>query len=347
MSVFIDDILDFKELQHMCESGRVRWQTHTFFPYVVYSYSERAQHIGEWTNTERLARGLIMHRDTEEIIARPFAKFFNFGDSRMPKVFESHSQVVRVFDKLDGSLGVGYRTSNGEVAIATRGSFHSEQAEFATALIQHYYPNFQPNADRTALFEIIYPGLNVVDYGETRDVFYLGEVDIATGHAHFEPENFPGPCVSDFGLMTVDDARAMGDRENAEGLVLWHEETDSRVKLKQEDYIVKHRALWGLSARRVWEAQVNDDVAIGDLVASLPEEYRSWAKEEARRQAQEFLRVQSQVYDLARGANRCLTRREQAEYLHDSTSDKALFGMAFRALDGKDFERGVWDYVKP
>lgn len=348
MNVGIDDIVDPREFQNMIDLGRIRYQTHRDFPYAVCSYTEKAEKVGEWTKSERISRGLIINGNSGEVLARPFAKFFNYGDSKMPYVFRSREEPkVAVFDKLDGSLGIGYTRDDGQVAITTRGSFHSEQAEFASELLWRKYPGLRFDPEYTPLFEIIYPGVNVVDYGETRDIFYLGEVDKRNGRSTYLPASFPCPTAEFFGNAALSDAIATPDRENAEGLVLWAPYSDERVKVKQEDYLVRHRALWSLSPRRLWEARVNGHVAIAEVINALPDEHQNWARHEVHRQELEFLRVQSYVLALAREAQMLLTRREQAEYLRASASDKATFGMAFRVLDGKDFERGIWEYVKP
>jgi RNA ligase len=93
---------------------------------------------------------------------------------------------VRVFDKMDGSLGILYPTSQG-MAVATRGSFTSEQALKATEILHEKYPewaqitydwfrsNFDANwyeVNYTDLVEIVYPENRiVVDYARSSRVY--------------------------------------------------------------------------------------------------------------------------------------------------------------------------------
>src|SRR4051812_16154524 len=92
------------------------------------------------------SRGLIVDRD-DNIIARPFGKFFNHGErlaaeelkslyARAGKDGEGKQRLppVHVYDKVDGSLGILYWTSSGPM-IATRGSFQSEQAGEANKML--------------------------------------------------------------------------------------------------------------------------------------------------------------------------------------------------------------------
>lgn len=91
--------------------------------------------VQEWNFFETISRGLILNKTTGEIVARPFDKFFNwFERGRF-----SRSPIMQVYEKLDGSLGILYRTEDGELRIATRGSFDSEQAQYATKLLHEMY----------------------------------------------------------------------------------------------------------------------------------------------------------------------------------------------------------------
>ena len=46
---------------------------------LMFAYTSPAQYAGRWNAFERLSRGLILHATTGEVEARPFDKFFNWG----------------------------------------------------------------------------------------------------------------------------------------------------------------------------------------------------------------------------------------------------------------------------
>jgi RNA ligase len=92
---------------------------------LLFSYTPSAQYAGRWNFFERVSRGLIINRRTGEIVARPFDKFFNWGEGGRKAPYTAH--IVNVYEKLDGSLGIFYR-DNG-YKIATRGSFPSTPQE--------------------------------------------------------------------------------------------------------------------------------------------------------------------------------------------------------------------------
>jgi RNA ligase len=312
----IYDLLDMEMLVHaLIPGGYVRAQTHPVWPdLVILNYTEKCAFERAWNKITSTCRGLIYNVTTGEVLARPFPKFFNYGEPGAPEI--PLDTRVEVTDKLDGSLGILYPTPDGEWAVATRGSFDSEQARHATAVWQRRYADQcgrlgMPFAGVTLLFEIIYPANRiVVDYSDLDDLVLLGAVDIEYGcsFSPYETEAFgewPGPRAVSFGHPTLADALAMKPRPGAEGVVVrrWHSE--DRIKLKQDEYVTLHRLITGCTARRLWESlAVNACAELGDtkfltrrlflapdringileigpgwlepFVTQVPEEFRDW-----------------------------------------------------------------------
>jgi RNA ligase len=278
--VKLHTLFDSALLDAMLEQGHVRTQRHPVLPLVIYNYTERAAYEQVWNAVTLACRGLVVHAETRDVVARPFGKFFNYGQPGAP-VAELSGDVM-VTDKLDGSLGILYPTPDGH-AIATRGSFDSEQARHATALWrQRYAGRFTPPAGSTLLFEIVYPANRIVcDYGDLDDLILLGAVDVASGQSRSAgvaaQVGWPGPVAETFAYASFADALAAPPRANAEGLVVHFLDTDHRVKLKQDDYVALHRIVTGLSARTVWQHMV-DGKPMADLVAPLPDEFHPWVQ---------------------------------------------------------------------
>src|SRR5690606_26325973 len=103
-------------------------QRHATLPLSILNYTEKAQWDRVWNPVTLTCRGLILD-DDNEVVARPFGKFFNLADHEQddPRL----GWPCDVYEKLDGSLGIAYRYGD-HVGIATRGSFDSEQAQWAT-----------------------------------------------------------------------------------------------------------------------------------------------------------------------------------------------------------------------
>lgn len=260
--------------------GYVRGQMHPEGRLRIFNYSEKAAYEGVWDKVTTTCRGLIVDNETGEVRARPFAKFFNYGQNGAPAL--ALDAPVMVTDKMDGSLGITYWDGEGW-AIATRGSFVSEQAIHATEVLRTRYPTFQPPTGKTVLFEIVYPANRiVVDYGQLDDLVLLGSVNIETGRT-FGPDSvrmWPGPRAAVFPHRTLAEALAAEPRPNAEGLVVHCLTTDNRVKIKQADYVALHRIVTGLSARTVWQHMV-DGKPLAELIAPLPDEFGPWVEDVA------------------------------------------------------------------
>lgn len=254
----LEDVFDMAALDMAIVDGYVRRQLHPFESLAILNYTDRCQFDQAWTDVTLRCRGLIYDTNTLEIVARGWPKFFNYGDEKnIPSINEMLYEDVQVTDKMDGSLGILYLNSHGDVQVATRGSFTSDQALHATSLLQERYGDWKPPPGVTVLVEIIYPGNRiVVDYGDQDDLVFLGVLDTATGVTLSQDPvsvGWPGPATTVLPYDTLAEAVRAEPRRNAEGMVVHFLATDQRVKLKQEDYKALHRILTGTSARTIWQ----------------------------------------------------------------------------------------------
>lgn len=263
--------------------GYVRRQVHPVLPLAILNYAEKTAQEGAWNAVTLACRGLIYNTYTFEVVARPFGKFFNYGQAGAPLLDLTSPAVVT--DKADGSLGILYPTPDG-YAVATRGSFISEQAIHATEVWNSRYASvFRPRDGFTLLFEIVYPANRVVlDYGDLDDLVYLGTVEIASGKtrsaAGFKPWGWYGPSVECMPYATLAEALAAPPRPGREGVVVHCQRTDQRIKIKYEEYVRLHRLVTGLTARTVWQHLV-DGMPLSDLIEPLPDEFHDWVREVA------------------------------------------------------------------
>lgn len=345
MGLKLDDLLDRDELTSALADGFVSRREHEGLS--ILNYTARCQYERDaWTAITRQCRGLIYDTCTLEVIARPFPKFFNYGDPIAPKV--DLAELVTVTDKMDGSLGVLYRWGS-EQRVATRGAFTSDQAIHATELWRARYSKYRPPKGWTLLFEIVYPDNRiVVDYAEFDDLVLLGGIVIDTGQ-WIAPKGFlywPGPTAETFPYVTLADAIAAPPRPNAEGLVVHVHATNDRLKIKQEDYVRLHRIIMQLNERSVWE-HLRDGGAIEGLLDGLPDEFHAWVREVA---TDLVARVEAGAAGIEYAYSTILavlpsdyTRKDFALKAkeHDCT-----WGL-FARLDGKDYRLELWKHVRP
>lgn len=153
---YIGDIVDLAEMEREIAAGYINRRFHPEFPELAtVGYSDSCQFDRHWSEACKALRGVIYDTRTGEVLARPFAKFGNWGDEQFTTGLDPAVRAS-VYDKLDGSLGIIYTRPDGVVAVATRGSFASDQAIHATEVLREKYPSFIPKPGKTYLVEIIY-----------------------------------------------------------------------------------------------------------------------------------------------------------------------------------------------
>jgi RNA ligase len=341
----LHDVLDHALLDAMVAQGFVRVQRHPSRPLSIYNYTEACQYGSVWNPVTLACRGLIVDA-TGGILSRPFSKFFNHGAPDAPIL--NFDERVTVTDKADGSLGVLYPDGDGW-AVATRGSFASDQALHATRLLRSRYADFVPPAGLTVLVEIIYPSNRIVlDYEGLDDLVLLGAVEIATGRS-YGPEAvplWPGPVIERLDYATLAEALAAPPRANREGLVVHVPSLDVRVKIKYEEYVRLHRIVTGLNARVVWE-HIAGGLPVVALAETLPDEFHRWVDDVARALEAEVAagvdRVEATYAEIVATLPEGWGRKEFAlrAVRHDER------GLLFLRLDGRDVRSMLWQRVRP
>lgn len=328
-------MFDRERLDAMVGEGWLRSQRHPEADLWIYNYTEKTQFENYWTPETLACRGLILDADGE-IVARPFAKFFNWGTPQAADL-PLHEPYV-VTEKFDGSLGILY-VLDGEARIASRGSFTSEQAIEGTRMLNARMLKWVPGT--TPLFEIIYPSNRiVVDYGAQRELVLLGCIDIATGRdvAVDEYSGPRAPCV--FG-HTLDEL-AKHERPNAEGYVVAFE-SGARVKIKHAEYLRLHKIVTGVNARMIWESMASGD-SLDGLLEGIPDEIHEWIERTRDTITSDF----DEMKDRAAHAFACrpidADRKALAAYFLASGANPAVL---FRMLDGKPYDDIIWKAVRP
>lgn len=341
--------------------GLIKVRDHETLPYSIYNYTDRALYTpGAWDNPAvRVCRGLVVHKQRLTVVARPWAKFFNHGQKEAA-VIAMHEPVT-VLDKLDGSLGIGYLDDLGQPRIATRGSFHSDQAEWATSWMgANKYLSSDPGGwyGFTPLFEIIYPENRIVcDYGDRQELVLLGGVEIETGRAYTPHEagvriGWEGAEAETFPASTLGEALALPPRPGKEGVVVMSDmQPQALVKIKQEDYVALHRIVTGLSERSVWERMMAGDM-LEDILDGIPDELHKWVSNvycglcaDQFHLGHDAIAVHEAILRFL-GASGCasVSRKDYAEQAKKHTE---LRPYLFMLLDGKDIWQAVLKSLKP
>lgn len=341
------EIFSKELLDRMVAEGFVRIQTHPVLPLRILNYSEKAQFAGVWNECTLACRGFIID-EFDNVLARPFPKFFNLGDSHTPHIDWNDS--VEATDKKDGSCGITYRVGSG-VAIATRGSFASDQAIHASGVLAEKYSKIVFDDNFTFMFEIVYPDNRIVlDYGSFDDLILLGAVSKQHGYIYGPLEaqailGWTGPVTEVFEYKNMHDCVGAPYRKNAEGLVI--RSGSKMVKLKQADYVELHRLISMLSERSVW-SQLKDGKSILEICEALPDEFHQFVKDVGGKLLNDYeaieIKVRGIFHKLLSSMPEGFTRRDFA--MQANKIDHFRPHM-FTLLDGRRIDELVWKQLKP
>jgi RNA ligase len=344
----IADILNPDEFIAAARDNLIRVQTHPEFPELsIANYTEHAAFSRTWNHVTRTCRGFIWNNETGEVLARPFPKFFNFDEPESPRILDD--QVVWHWaDKADGSLGILYERPDGEHALATRGSFASEQAKLGTSILQRAesqggvkFTDFCEWIDMfeqgyTPLFEICGPSNRIV-------LRYAEDFLQPLGYIHMGTGEFVPPAGAQRRTM----ASLLGDlsRSNAEGWVVWLSNTKP-VKIKQADYIELHRMVSNLTEKEVWRQLRAGTYAT--YVKELPDELFQLAEGWADGLRESFTIIFQQALLVLESLTRADhdTRKEQAMWIQRNVLAEHR-GLVFGLLDGKDITDSIWRMLEP
>ncbi len=348
----LNKLLDVDLLQTMVDKGYVRFGTHNEFPELrIYEYTAKAMYDRMWNSVTKKTRGLIVNWDTQEVLARPFDKFFNYGQPEQLDIVRLElNDEVEVFDKMDGSLGILYRRPDGQIVIATKGSFHSEQAQWATKEFHRYMREQSWNQfvteETTWLFEIIYPENRIVVAYDFSGLVLLGGRDVESGDEYF-PEDLPewrGRKATHFNYETLREALEAPPRPNAEGFVIYLPEFDVRVKVKQEDYLILHRLVSQVNEQYVYDL-LSQGKDVGEIVGALPDEFRDFVQNAAVHFIHDFARLRHKVLKQHQSIYvEGMTKKEYAEKAKDLPHRDFMFKL-FDKHD--DYVEKVWESLSP
>lgn len=348
--------LDYPKLVRHIENGLVDCRKHQQFPLAILTYSRKTIFDNLWDDVTEKCRGLIVNTDTWEIVARPFEKFFNLNTD-----FRPETQTINlpksnpiIMEKLDGSLGIGYEY-NGKWFIASKGSFHSDHANWANAWYSKYCKYAIWPIGYTPVFEMVCQNVqhHVVHYNG--DALYLiALVNKETGEElsynelyHWSYVN--GPHIL---LPQVYSACKVNDT-NAEGYVLsWPRqgETPFKVKVKFPDFLRKQKIMHGTGPKLILEL-LEQGTSLAPYMQDTTPQFEKFVLDWKYKIEHEFHKVLSEaanIYNNALINLRNAPRKDYAMYFLQPDY-KPYSGILFAMLDEnvEEIKRSVWKLVKP
>lgn len=352
--------MKFKIDTEMIEQGYISERKHPTLDYYIYNYTAKAQYDGVWNSSTLGCRGLILNKNGN-IIARPFSKFFNYGEyGKDTNLGELPSyKSFDVYEKLDGSLGILYIQPDGEIRVATRGSFESEQALKGTKILHKKFPKLIINPDLCYLVEIIYPENRiVVDYKGKEDLILLAITENATGLdvKRSLVESFANTwkfnITKKYNVKSIEELKRimdLGTPDNEEGYVIQFN-TGLRVKMKYEEYVRLHKIITGVNTKGIWE-MMRDGQSLDELIEKVPDEFHKWFMETSGNFTKEYNKIEKKAKRLVGKAVVDLddpdNNRKEVAKLFTGKRYKEISGIAFAMWDSKPYDKIIWKMVRP
>ncbi|MBI5929771.1 MAG: hypothetical protein HY862_10710 [Chloroflexi bacterium] len=346
----MNPIASIHDIQHLVTQGFTDWKQYgnvtarRHGDLMILNYIALAQYEGRWNFFEQVSRGLILHTQTGEIVARGFDKFFGWLEGGR----YTAAPLVVVTEKVDGSLGLLYRTPTG-YRISTRGDLTSRQGAWATQFLNSHYDLAGLPDELTLIFEIIYPANRIiVNYGERQDLVLLAARNRFTGnYLPFTPDVTHLAAHYGFSLpITHSEFKSVEDilkhlptlDADHEGYVVEFAD-DSRFKFKGARYLELHKLVFGLSFKNTLEAVQNGTVQA--ILDAVPDEFLSEVKTWISEIEGVLTRTQVKVQAAFDAAPKD-TRKEFALWVQANQRDIAAY--LFAMFDGRPIEPLIYRY---
>lgn len=314
-------MFNIKTLKKYEKKNKLRSGTHPYHDLTIWNYLETIHYKDEWDEITSACRGLVVDCNGK-VIARSFPKFFNIEEEK-----HTHMDEYRVFEKLDGSLGILFFYDN-EWIFASRGSFISNQSVEGMKILNEKFPQYK-DLDKTKsyIFEVIYPDNRiVVNYGIIRTVIYLTSFD-TNGVEYLDIDQ-----MKELGFDVVEEisnSKSLTEYKelnipNREGFVIRYA-SGERVKVKFENYISLHRIATNPTVKSIY-TMMRDNKTLDEMLSGIPDEFNDWFKDIYNR----LQKMYDDIYTEANSfyeINKYLDDKEYANLTKGHKYEKLLFSI--------------------
>lgn len=267
----LDELRDYRQRR------LIRSHDHEELPLTIWNYTQKTQVERQWDVVTNACRGLVLHSETGEVVARSFPKFHNYEEQ---EDFDgAYLCDITIYDKLDGSLGLLFHFQD-QWIFCSRGSFVSQQARWGAVMLDEAQLN-ELDTDVSYVFEIIHPDNRiVVDYGDDQKLVFLASFNKngteRDDHLFMQALGFERVQCLNAQLGTANtfikfaELQAKFDNTNREGFVVRFP-SGGRLKIKIESYKRLHRLKEKLSVDSLI-ASLQSGTDPGDVVGLYPDE---------------------------------------------------------------------------
>jgi len=347
------------------DSGLVTERKHNTKPYSIFTYTPECQFSRAWDKVTLNTRGLIFDTQSGICIARSYPKFFNMNEVEETSFENLPEEIPVIQEKIDGSLIIVFWDAyNSSWEVATKGSFHSEQANYVREnLLEKYEKHLlEPIANYptdTYLFEVIYPENRIViDYGNARQLILHGRMTrvwrtgefLDTSASILKHTRTVTPRIYNISQIGTNFDKFF---KNREGYVLvYPSDPPFRVKVKSPDYVLAHRLVSSATLENTLSIMLAGEFKetfntvpfhirdlYDDLYSALQTRYN-----EILLVLSDFERKAQPLLDQPRKTLAKIVQETLHPTLH-VLGYKIISGMDFRTVLGKTGKPLIWDVV--
>lgn len=248
------------------------------------------------------------------------------------------------------SMGLTY-FHNKELKIATRGSFNSDQAIWATNFLKRKKINgFNP--DYTYIFEIIYKENRIVtDYGNFEGLILLTAIDLkdwrelSREEVEREAKIIEVPLVQCHSFNSIDEILdEISDWDTLdEGFVVKFK-SGYRIKIKSKKYLEVCRIVQGMTPLAMW-GHMENGIVSRDFMEAVPEEFRDQLEELAAKFESIYADRKSHYEDLFNNLPEFSSRKECA--LHLQKYHKVNMSPLMNLFVGNSIDKFIMKEIRP
>lgn len=281
------EYVDIYKLNESIKDGRVLVNEHKYLPLSIYTYSRSVVYDHVWDDVAVKCRGLIVD-EQQNIVSRPFQKFFEYADDPTGRQDNHPDTEPQVLEKLNGSLGILWHWideyADSYTGIATKGSFHSDHAKWATEWYVQNVVNPQWPDGYTVVFEIICQDIqpHAVKY-EKDGLRLIALINIETGEEADYNTLYHWAKINGLDIPEIYDHRLAdclveayypdGPFRNKEGYVLsWpvKGQPPIKAKVKFDDFLEMRRLMKQVTIKQV--CKLARDCQFDKFAKQLPKE---------------------------------------------------------------------------
>ena len=344
--------LNIQEIMDLKKEGYLYFKEHNKYTnLIITKYLPITTYSNNWTPTLLNCRGVVLDKNTGEVIVNSVPKFFNHTEliGETTKEKPPVGLTYQVFEKLDGSL-INVSWYNNDLIVCSSGSFDSEHSNIAYTWLTTRYKDILDKLDKTKTygFELIHPNYRIVcNYHDRSELVLLYVRDTNSGHdfnlLDYKDLGFTLPKIYE-----SKDINELCNRNivNEEGYIIKYS-NGFRMKVKFENYLNLHR--FKTEARiydlyNLLSENKDPNVEYNDFLNLIPDEFYTTLQEKIKTILNDYKTQEKYLKDINENLlNISENKKEYVKYALASHSK--VKHILFKMYDNKDYTKDLWRYL--